>query len=64
MSGMRSINTQLNPEYVCSLIPEKSNERKQQKNHELSNKYSITFKLRNRKKQSSPYHFPSVYWIR
>lgn len=31
MSGMRLINTQLNPEYVCSLIPEKSNERKQQK---------------------------------
>lgn len=35
MSGMRSINTQLNTEYVCDLIPEKSNERKQQKNHEL-----------------------------
>ena len=38
MSGMRAIYTQLNPEYVCSLMPEKSNEWKQQKimNYEIN----------------------------
>lgn len=37
MSGMIAIYTQLNPEYVCSLMP-KSNEWKQQKtiNYEIN----------------------------